>query len=67
MMNPQTFIYLSRPRPGVVDMALYTERTFSRLLGQLFLPFRLRDEYDWCSPSYQGSPDIGDEPDDQRP
>jgi hypothetical protein len=60
MMNPQTFIYLSRPRPGVVDPSVLSVGCWASCSC-------LRDEYDWCPPSYQGSPDIGDEPDDQRP
>lgn len=67
MMNPQTFIYLSRPRPGVVDMDLYIEGSPRQLLGQLYVNLGVLDPRIWYFPSYKGSPDIGAEPDAQQP
>lgn len=66
IMEP--FIYLSCPSIGVIDMDLHIGLDPGRLLGQLYMyPSMGGDLYIWPVPSYQDSPDIGDEPDDQQP
>lgn len=60
-------IRLSCPRPGVVDMDVYISGSPSRLLGQLYVNLSPIDPRIWYFPSYKGSPDIGDGPDQQPP
>lgn len=61
------YIRLSCPRPDVVDMYAYISGSPSRLLGQLYVNLSPIAPRIWYFPSYKGSPDIGDGPDQQPP
>lgn len=61
------FIYLSCSGRRVVDIYVNFDDSPRRLLGQLFVSFSTCDRYVWDIPSYQSSPDIGEEPGDPPP